>query len=109
MRPTAAAQAEVTGANAGAALEAIAAERLRQITSEGWSLEHDTAYHTHGELAMAAACYAMPAAERLLRPSRATPLGWPVGWRWRPDEDRRRELVKAGALIVAELQRLGVT
>jgi hypothetical protein len=43
-------------------VERIADERLRQIMTEGYSAEHDDG-HIHGELAMAAACYAAP--ERL--------------------------------------------
>ncbi|HNP65489.1 MAG TPA: hypothetical protein PKH39_16265, partial [Woeseiaceae bacterium] len=35
----------------------ILAERLRQISDEGWSLEHDDK-HSNGEMAQAAACYA---------------------------------------------------
>jgi hypothetical protein len=84
----------------------IAAERLRQITVEGWTPEHD-AEHADDHLARAAAAYATPARLR-------EPLGWriPVLWPWAarfwkptPD-DRVRELVKAGALIAAEIDRL---
>jgi hypothetical protein len=38
--------------------ELIAAERQRQIEVEGWTPEHDAA-HDGGELAIAAACYAV--------------------------------------------------
>lgn len=82
----------------GAAL--ITAERRRQITAEGWMPEHD-AEHADDELARAAACYAMPDRYRELRL-----WPWRPGW-WKPSpDDRVRELVKAGALIAAEIDRL---
>lgn len=97
----------------------IAAERRRQVTEEGWTPEHD-AGHTTGELARAAACYAQPAEARELRGRAANvsasrgawyediPDDWPWHpgyWKPRPD-DRVHELVKAGALIAAEIDRL---
>lgn len=86
----------------------IAAERLRQIEKERWSLSHDDS-HRNGELAVAAACYAFPAEYREKRTPRARrPTWWPwlAGW-WKPTpNDRVRELVKAGALIAAEIDRL---
>jgi hypothetical protein len=96
----------------------VGAERVRQVSAEGYSADHDDA-HNSGQLASAAACYANP--YRLLvvpnRHSRAwdgvgvpapVPADWPwerASWKPCPD-DRLRELVKAGALIVAELDRL---
>lgn len=87
----------------------ILAERARQIKVEGWTPEHDNT-HTMGELAKAAACYALPATVREMFPTSdgAYPANWPwsvVHWKPTP-EDRVRELVKAGALIVAEIERL---
>ena len=85
----------------GAAL--IAAERRRQVEVEGWTPEHDTE-HWDGELALAAVCYALPL---YCRHDLAQEL-----WPWHPDwlkqtpHDRVRELVKAGALIAAEIDRL---
>jgi hypothetical protein len=87
------------------ALELIAAERARQKSVEGWTEQHDD---DHGDdvLARAAACYASPL--RHPDPRVSTPLGWPwSGAHWKPTpKDRVRELVKAGALIVAEIERL---
>lgn len=45
-------------------VELIAAERLRQVEEEGWTPEHDDR-HEDGELACAAACYAIPHDERV--------------------------------------------
>lgn len=84
----------------------IAAERVRQINEEGWTAAHDDE-HTDGSLAEAAACYAHP----LLQASKPPhlPIGWPLSWDpewWKPSDDRRRDLIKAGALIVAEVDRI---
>lgn len=99
-------------------IELIAAERKRQIEQEGWTAEHDDE-HSRGEIAEAAACYAMPPEARLIRVEDETDvvtgentgvgmLLWPWGegsFKPTPD-DRVRELVKAGALIAAEIDRL---
>ena len=99
------------------ALDDIAAERRRQIEAEGWSAEHDDA-HTAGQLANAAACYAwFGGLESTLRevfvsdPCEAhRPVIlrrlWPWSRDWWKPKDRRRDLVRAGALIVAEIERL---
>lgn len=83
----------------GDALSQIAAERRRQRLEEGWTAEHDDE-HFDGEMADAAACYASTDPARVVR------WPWASTW-WKPSpDDRRRELVKAGALIVAEIERL---
>jgi hypothetical protein len=107
--------------------EMIAAERQRQIAAEGWTPEHDDR-HTNGELAWAATCYAAPeTVVRIMQEWQRDGLTgvirfeepWPVGeagtydygkprllpWR-RPAVGRITELVKAGALIAAEIDRL---
>lgn len=82
--------------------ELIAVERQRQITEEGWTPEHDDE-HVAGEMASAAACYADP----IYRPNGEVPQSWPwhPTW-WKPSADPVRNLVKAGALIAAEIDRL---
>ncbi len=96
--------------------ELIAAERQRQIEVEGWSPEHDDE-HDDAELASAALCYTVHANHQVQFPS-AAPLSTemyigPTGrlWPWSPDwfkpsGDPIRNLVKAGALIAAEIDRL---
>ncbi len=92
--------------------ELIAAERTRQIEVEGWTSEHD-AGHAGESLAVAACCYALPPTMRKWRvwsnttPPKTVPTLWPWDpkW-WKPTDDRVRELVKAGALIAAEIDRL---
>ena len=82
----------------------IAAERQRQIDVEGWTPEHD-AKHTGDDLAAAAACYALPAGSAR-RDLQAAYWPWADHF-WKPTPyDRVRELVKAGALIAAEIDRL---
>lgn len=93
------------------ALDDIAAERLRQINMEGWTLEHDDT-HDRGELADAAAAYAIgpgrfPFSLGVVEhPIQSPPMMWPwtVSW-WKP-RDRRYDLIRAGALIVAEIERI---
>jgi hypothetical protein len=112
---------ELTGA------ERIYKERTRQINVEGWTPEHDDD-HTDQSLALAAICYAAP--EKIyVKREWATGVTfedpWPDSWAayWdkrathesdntvpEPDSysDKKRIdlLVKAGALIAAEIDRL---
>jgi hypothetical protein len=96
----------------------IAAERQRQIMQEGWTPEHDDEHNT-GELGYAAAAY-MDWADAQVKElldvsdwregvldSDGIPFIWP--WHslwWKPSDDPIRNLVKAGALIAAEIDRL---
>lgn len=99
-------------------VELIAMERLRQIQKEGWTAEHDDA-HGQGELAAAAASYALSAAgfrdveqfEATFADGKDRPV-WPfhMDW-WKPGHPgeiatRIRTLSKAGALVGAEIDRL---
>ncbi|MCY1221468.1 hypothetical protein D9M72_335260 [compost metagenome] len=80
----------------------VLAERQRQISTEGWTPEHDDK-NTAEQLALAAVCYALPQGDYTIpEPPEFWP--WEVAW-WKPG-DRRRELIKAGALILAEIERL---
>lgn len=86
-------------------LDEIAAERSRQVTSEGWTPEHDDKNGSR-EMAKAAACYAIGDI-RAGAFYKIWPEHWNVKW-WKPT-NHRRNLVKAGALIVAEIERLDRT
>lgn len=86
-------------------IEIIAEERQRQIEVECWSEIYDRR-HTNGQLAAAAASYALPSQWR--KPADLIPATWPwsKAW-WKPTPDNRiKELAKAGALIAAEIDRL---
>lgn len=85
----------------------IREERARQVAVEGWTPAHDD-QHTGGDLAAAAAAYAFSAYTATTpRYLAADPSGfwpWDVSW-WKP-RGARRDLVRAAALIVAEIERL---
>ena len=92
--------------------ELIAAERQRQIAEEGWTAEHDDG-HTDCQLLDAGICYAGMAGSLLLDPDSGDEAKvalvevWPWDSRWwKPSDDPIRNLVKAGALIAAEIDRL---
>jgi len=81
----------------------ISEERNRQVEQEKWSNDHDDS-HDDESLACAAACYAMP--ERFRNTRKRGLWRWASRW-WKPTPDNRiRELVKAGALIAAEIDRI---
>lgn len=80
-------------------MQAVIAERFRQVEVEGWSFEHDHAEHWPGDLANAGACYAHYAGCADHGPAPAL-WRWSRAW-WKP-AGFRRDLVKAAALIVAE-------
>jgi hypothetical protein len=98
----------------------IAEERQRQIEKEGWTAEHD-AKHTSGDLALAACCYASPV-PLFVEDRRVMAVLYVDPWPWDPECDRRpkdgnrlrppteeehlRGLVKAGALVAAEIDRI---
>lgn len=91
----------------------VIAERARQISDEGYDQAHDDK-HFDGSIARAAACYAFPEYDREYEVRRehgahyAVPKHWPLSWHakhWKP-KTRREDLVRAGALIIAEIERL---
>ena len=90
----------------------IAQERKRQIEEEGWTAVHDE-QHRDGDLALAGVCYVMDAVsdmrdrheEKWLALISDALWPWECMW-WKPTLDRVRQLVKAGALIAAEIDKL---
>lgn len=76
----------------------VVKERHRQQVVKGFSAEQDDTY-TCGELAAAAISYIEPVEAESY---------WPVDWHddsFKPS-DNRRNLVKAAALLIAEIERL---
>ena len=71
----------------------IREERIRQQCEEGWTNEHDDEL-VHEELINAAVAYATGKSNL-----------YPYGWIYKP-APRRRRLIKAAALIIAEVERL---
>lgn len=96
----------------------VLTERERQVREEGWTAEHDDAEHADGGLARAAACYAAHASayQRVksdvsldtYRSSvvEVVRLGWPWAAKWWKPKDPRHDLVRAAALLIAEIERL---
>jgi hypothetical protein len=92
----------------------VLAERARQISAERFTTAQDDRY-TRGQLARAAAAYALttlPAnafgdneGDAMDLPY-CIELSWPFAKHWLKADDARRSLVKAGALIIAEIERL---
>lgn len=82
----------------------VLAERQRQISAEGWTPEHDDE-HQLGELSHAAARYASQAFGQY---GISAFWPWAEKW-WKPSQDPRRNLEKAGALILAEMERIDRT
>lgn len=98
----------------------VVAERLRQIDVEGFRVNEDDQY-TAGEMAWAAVCYLQNAAvagkmqglglvtaEDCVKRAKSlpTPEVWPWAAEWWKPSGQRQDLVKAAALIVAEIERL---
>ena len=86
------------------AADSVLAERRRQIEAEGYSPDHDDD-HTAGELAQAAADLCVDGTDfRVVDPDGDEMLGWGLTEAHR--SDRRRQLVIAGALVLAEIERI---
>ena len=104
----------------------VLAERERQVAVKGWTPEHDD-WHKCGELAIAAACYAAHAGARVVIEAydlTGTGTGmvetkkwvssaqefvgrmWPWARKWWKPRSTRRNLVRAAALLLAEIERL---
>lgn len=99
-------------------LQDVVEERARQILREGFCPSHDD-HHQDFSMAKAASVYAACAsvgtADRAVMDQhglRGTPGKlqeiWPISWdiSWLKPVSRRRDLIKAAALIVAEIERL---
>jgi hypothetical protein len=83
--------------------ELIKEERLRQQIKLGWTSEHDRIENNNGELLEAARCYASLVAQH--DPDLEHCWPWDAKY-WNPSGNPIRDLVKAGALIAAEIDRL---
>ena len=84
----------------------VLAERHRQQDKLGWTPEHDDKHEDYS-LSGAARCYMHPHnATELSNISEYVPRGWPWCKRWWKPKTYRENLVRAGALIIAEIERL---
>lgn len=100
-----------------AVIDMIAAERIRQMESEGFTAAHDD-QHADGVLARAGACYAMNAGKAASYEERhgirmlaqdymrsPMPADWPWALDWWKPKTQMQDLVRAAALLVAEIER----
>lgn len=87
----------------------IGVERSRQMDVENWTQEHDD-MHRCAELSAAACTYGLHAMRQIAAGDKVLSITnglwpWSLSW-WKPSDDPIRNLVKAGALIAAEIDRL---
>lgn len=95
----------------------VISERRRQVTEEHWTPQHDDT-HADGSLALAGASYAAYAGAEALR-AYARPQAnrgseyqfyarqiWPFDIEWLKRKNPRRDLVRAAALLIAEIERM---
>ncbi|HDY5311096.1 TPA: hypothetical protein RQ678_003311 [Klebsiella pneumoniae] len=97
--------AELESRTVTAAAADVLAERKRQVTTEGWTPEHDD-QHVNFEMAIAGGLYAISAVDSHHKLRNSAPSAWPWDRKWWKPDGPRRDLVKAGALILAEIERL---
>lgn len=101
--------AAATGKSVPQAWLDVQAERRRQVEAENWTPEHDD-QHSDGQMAQAAGCYALHAGgigtdwPGGIRNGSA--LFWPWDEEWWKPKSARENLVRAGALVLAEIERL---
>ncbi len=87
------------------AIELIHKERAEQLAKHGRTLKKDKELNTSGQLS--------EAANKLLLPDGSdvppVPAGWALNiWKRMCEKPRRQRLIIAGALLLAEEDRLGV-
>jgi len=83
------------------AIEDVMKERQRQMDAEGWTPEHDDT-HVDGEMRIAASCYAGDTRKF----TKASPPAWPWSECWWKPKSLRENLVRAAALLIAEIERI---
>lgn len=83
----------------------VLAERQRQMDQEGWTAAHDDE-HQNGQMAAAAAAYALSGSQAMPSGNTTPPWFWPWSAKWWKPTNPRRDLVKAAALLIAEIERL---
>lgn len=89
-------------------------ERRRHVSEEDFTFEHDD-MHRNGEIAAAAGYYALWASRRpdysvfnygMKGDPKVEPRCWPWDLRWWKPKTPREDLVRAGALVIAEIERI---
>lgn len=90
------------------AIDSFTLARARQVVNHGFTSAKDDRNNANGEMAEAAACYALAETEAKDLLNSLWP--WDAAWfKPAPADDmeaRKRDLEKAGALLIAEWERL---
>jgi len=94
--------------------EAIRRERLRQVHAEGYTIDQDRqTYPSPHDLIAAAVAYASAAFDQFVDRERSNAAAQTNWWPWTPEMFKptttERDLVKAGALLAAALDHMGIT
>jgi hypothetical protein len=85
------------------AMEAIRAERRRQIEIEGFTTDHDDEHDTEALFNAGYAYYSHTIGKAVY--DHGIPTCWPWEARWWKPKDARRNLERAGALMLADQER----
>lgn len=85
------------------AVQLVCDERDRQKDVEGWSEAHDDE-HEDMELSRAAGCYLLFSESYDVEG--VPPPHWPWEPQWWKPKDYTRNLVRSGALVLAEIERI---
>lgn len=92
----------MNNAGLGAVIIDVIRERVRQVEDEGFDAAHDDE-EVLGQLARAGASYALSVEGGV---PAGPPVIWPWARAWWKPKNRRRDLVRAAALIIAEIERI---
>lgn len=77
----------------------IIKERRRQVIEEGYTFDNDNELNANMELAQAAACYALTDGQNYFEL-------WPYHKIWFKPKDKRSNLVRAAAMLIAQIELL---
>ena len=83
----------------------ITKERERQICEEGWTEEHDADHH-YMEFVKAAISYCIANFDNIDGADEHSREWWPWDQQWYKPKTKLRNLVRAGALIAAAIDKL---
>jgi len=87
------------------AIQDVIDERQRQVDVEGWTDDHDDQYQ-YNELSTAGGLYALHAHDTSPAHFKSPPAHWPWYSSWWKPKNPRKDLVRAAALIIAEIERI---
>lgn len=102
---------EVNSSPATPGMTYVIAERVRQIVQKGYTVERDAAFYRPGDFTITRAAIAYAITATLPNGGDVRPNGWWPWTRgaWKPGPSRKVALIKAAALLIAEIDRLEAT